>query len=181
MSRVATDGIVVMDRQGNVLPNHPVFFYARGTTTLMAIYNDPVAGGPITQPLITDDDGYPVDPLTGEAGWAEIGSYDVQASGFPRVLHWEAGAGGGSGGGLTGDVIAYVDGVAAGGIELDESEITANVSFSSTTYSADIPGLSITVLAGSRPYMVKLDGPGLSISGTAAGFGGDLAIVEDNI
>lgn len=91
MARVATDNITVQDRDGSVLPNRPVFVYARGTTTPVTLYNAEVGGSAIAQPLMTDGDGYPQNPAGG-AAWVDVGSYDVKATGFDRVIHWEAGS-----------------------------------------------------------------------------------------
>lgn len=107
-ARVATDEIVVMDRNGNVQPNTPCWIYERDTTNPATLYDSPGGAGTVTQPITTDDDGYPVSPITGEELWVEIGSYDVTAIGFERVLHWEAGSAsfagltGGAGGDLKG-------------------------------------------------------------------------------
>lgn len=91
--RVATDNVVVVDRNGNVLPNTPIWIYQRGTDTLASVFRDPVGGPPISLPLMSDDDGYPVNAATGLPAWVESGDYDVSAQDFPRVLHWAAWSG----------------------------------------------------------------------------------------
>ena len=70
----------------------------------------------------------------------------------------------------------YTDSVAAGGIELGNSQITADATRNATSY-ADVAGLSTTVTVGARPIEVIFSCGASSNNGASGGL--SVAILED--